>query len=82
MILREHPYGSTCIFEEQDAHGGSVFTIPGATPVFRTLAAAQYWLDNKGNRNVIDAAQAEVDMAEKRQAMANKSDHKPRPSGF
>ena len=72
MIFREHTYGSTCIFEEQDAHGGSVFTIPGATPVFRTLAAARYWLDSPGNRALIDPAQAELDVAEKRQAMAGR----------
>ena len=80
MILREHPYGPTCIFEEQDAHGGSVFTIPGVPTVFRTLAAARHWLDNKGNLALIDPTQAEVDVAEKRRAMADRPGQKPRPS--
>ena len=69
MVLREHPYESTCVFEEEDAGGQPVFTIPGATPVFRTLAAARRWLDNKGNRVLIDPAQAERDMAEKRRLL-------------
>lgn len=70
MVVKEHPYGSTCVFEEEDAHGQPVFTIPGATPVFRTLAAAQRWLDNKGNRALMDTTQARHDMAEKRRALA------------
>lgn len=69
MVLREHIYDSTCIFEEEDAHGQPVFTIPGATPVFRTLAKAREWLDNKGNRATIDTDQARRDMAEKRRAL-------------
>lgn len=69
MVLREHIYDSTCIFEEADAHGQPVFTIPGATPVFGTLAKAREWLDNKGNRTTIDMDQARRDMAEKRRAL-------------
>lgn len=69
MTPQEHSYRSASIFEESDAHGQSVFTIAGAAPVFRTLAAAQRWLDNKGNRVLIDPAQAEVDVVEKRPAM-------------
>lgn len=69
MVVREHPYESSCVFEEQDAHGQPVFTIPGATPVFRTLAAAQRWLDNKGNRVLIDQDQAQRDMVEKRRTL-------------
>jgi hypothetical protein len=70
MVVREHPYESACVFEEEDAHGQPVFTIAGATPVFRTLAAAQRWLDDKGNRVLIDPDQARRDVAEKRQALA------------
>lgn len=65
---QEHSYRSISIFEESDAHGQAVFTIAGARPVFRTLAAAQRWLDNKGNRVLIDPAQSEADVAEKRPA--------------